>query len=692
MSLLACMKKIFMRKSLPAMKYTFTVSVDWKELAPTVLWALQEAYPDFAVLSLSSMEQLAAMYSTVPIEEGAAVLGQELSYYGYALYDVQTGDDESVFLLLPSDTEPPTQLYDILYKNLYCEDEEPEEAYKVDALLLLQAGKSWGQKAKRIRAPKLSIRLPESTLACWEMSSYHPKEHFQWFNARKGLLVQEYFNWEDGNREYQRIAVQVVNPALWDMNKEGVAHMFSTVFSHEVQEIPIDWSKLTEHFLYQYKEHLPTQHETLSVYTIPFMSTHGACVALSCQTAWFAVGAMRETRQVINDPIHGEIFQCGWVFDEEVEQRTIGPQLRSQSEVRLNVIETVGIPEVLSLPQVYPPPALQYPEYPEKVVLPQLPEVIAASYWVNQIFVGHSGNYWVDSHVQVDLKEISILVVDEKKAHAMIDALNHSRFRVLLNYNTQGRLLSWFPYSLTDSCWSRDGAWFFAPSTKNQGKHDAYLLRSIIDDSHSKQTYYTQVWRFDDTSSVLPQFHRISSHDAQLNGGVCHVSECVGLPASEKGFLLYGGFEYIRAKGNYRFSLNAINLDTGKAWQRSLQNMQPKWDKCRYSQRIHPKPLPYGWILLDIVGDNFGLTDAAWLWHMMSDRFFAIPLAAVTDGHINADFHYHPEMDCLFAYSNDYDTPPNLERLVSLAEMLTAIEKNVQLIRAVAPWVALDDI
>jgi hypothetical protein len=234
------------------MKYMFSTPIDWKELAPTALWALQETYPDVAVLSAASMVQLAAMYSTVPIDEGAAALGQELSHHGYALYDVQTGNDESVFLLLQSNAEPPTCLYGILYKNTHYEDEdeEPDEAYKVDAQLLLQVGKTWGQKAKRIRAPKLSIRLPESAFARWGMSDYQPKEHFQWFNERIGLLEQEYINWERDNRAYQRSAVQMVNPTLWDMDKEGVAHMLTMAFSHEVQVTPIEWSTLIQHFLY----------------------------------------------------------------------------------------------------------------------------------------------------------------------------------------------------------------------------------------------------------------------------------------------------------------------------------------------------------------------------------------------------------------------------------------------------------
>jgi hypothetical protein len=370
------------------MAYIFSVPIDWKELAPTALWALQETYPDIDILFEPSLEEVANMYSPLPIEEGSAALGQELSHHGYALYNIDAGNDESVFLLLQSDVEPLVSLYGVLYKDRHTDEEEDEEnePYEVDAELLLQTGHKWGQKAKRIIC-NLKIRLPKSSLL--EVSGYQPEESF----------------------------------------------------------------------------HLP---------------------------------------------------------------------------------------------------------------------------------------------------------------------------------------------------------------------------RNLTNQSGDQQDEYTKIISAFDTRFRTRNSDYISSHKTEIKGDVCHLSDCAGLPSSKKGFL-------VSVCNNQGFTLNVVDLDTEKVWQRSLKGMQPNFDKCRYQQHIHPKLLPDGWVLLDIIGDNFGLADCAWLWHTTNDQFFAIPLAAVTDDYANATFHYHHDMNCLFALSGGSERHEILERLVPLPEMLAAITQDVHLARVVEPWIALSD-
>jgi hypothetical protein len=84
--------------------------------------------------------------------------------------------------------------------------------------------------------------------------------------------------------------------------------------------------------------------------------------------------------------------------------------------------------------------------------------------------------------------------------------------------------------------------------------------------------------------------------------------------------------------------------------------------------------LPEGWVLLDIDGDDFGLTESAWLWNMPSDRFLAIPLAAVSRHRENVSFRYHAGLDCLFATNCSYDRTTVLYRLVPRARMLELLQ------------------
>jgi hypothetical protein len=166
--------------------------------------------------------------------------------------------------------------------------------------------------------------------------------------------------------------------------------------------------------------------------------------------------------------------------------------------------------------------------------------------------------------------------------------------------------------------------------------------------------------------------------------------DCIpGLPASASGWLLAGseGFE----NGNRVFALAATSQQTGARYRRSLQGMQPKLDQCRYRQRIRPVRLPDDWLLLDIEGDDWGLKESAWLWHLPTDRFIAIPLGAVSPHRENVDYLYHAGLDCLFAVNCSYDRSTALFRLIPRPEMLKRLVAEKSLLRTVPGWEILTE-
>lgn len=630
-------------------QHVFTDAIDWKETAPTALWALQEAYPDVAVLSSSSMEQLAAMYSNVPIEEGEAALGQELSHHGYALYSVNTGNDESVYLMLAAEAKPTDCLY-VMYADVYRNDEdesvEPEE---LDARLLLQNNKEWGQKAKRIRSPKLNIRLPASEYAVWELSDH---ESFDWLNAERGLLQQEQRKDVYASTDMVRHDMHIVETSKWSKHLEGIEHMLHTARTHVVARSPIDWSSLSEHALAAHQAHLSEQDESVFAHVVSMQTAQGADSALFYMKNWFAVGSLNSSLEL----------------DEACGQRRQTPVLRSQGELWIDFMVQAQARLKLPIPEVFPIGAPMLNLTPE-VELPQLPRAVSAGYWPRQVFTGRNGDIWVDCSFDVGYQELACLKWPEKEERLLLDALGP--ICVLLRYDAQGVLQQWCPYQ-HKNCWNNDKRWFFSPTA-------AYIVVSRDGDMPEQQRAQTCVFEFTETD-----FKLISSHHAVLHGGTLWRADVSGLLSSDKGYVLYGGLE--SEDNNYKFSINAVNLDSGQAWQRSLKGMQPKWDRCCYGQRITPLDLPDGWVALDIRGDNWGLTDCAWFWHVPTDRFFALPIAAVVDDKENADFHYQPSLNCLFALSDGYDRNPILERLVDFPSFIHSLESTQSCLRVVSPW------
>lgn len=161
-----------------------------------------------------------------------------------------------------------------------------------------------------------------------------------------------------------------------------------------------------------------------------------------------------------------------------------------------------------------------------------------------------------------------------------------------------------------------------------------------------------------------------------------------GLPAAELGWQISGSA--LGHEQHDMFALRAVDRASGRHYLRPLRGMQPRLTEYRYGQHIVPIALPGDWLLLDIRGDDFGLADSAWLWHLPSDRFIAIPLGAVSPHRENVDFHYHPGLDCLFAVNCSYDRTTALFRLLDRPEMLARLEAATPLQRLVPPWQAME--
>ena len=159
-----------------------------------------------------------------------------------------------------------------------------------------------------------------------------------------------------------------------------------------------------------------------------------------------------------------------------------------------------------------------------------------------------------------------------------------------------------------------------------------------------------------------------------------------GLPGAAKGWEITG--TEMRQDETMVFALRALDIASGREYLRPLRGMQPRLGEYRYGQQIVPLLLPEDWLLLDIRGDDFGLEDSAWLWHLPDDRMLAIPLGAVSPHRENVDFHYNPALDCLFAVNCSYDRSTVLFRLCPRTEMLSRLNDSASLQRRPEDWIA----
>jgi hypothetical protein len=184
-----------------------------------------------------------------------------------------------------------------------------------------------------------------------------------------------------------------------------------------------------------------------------------------------------------------------------------------------------------------------------------------------------------------------------------------------------------------------------------------------------------------------PATHEADEAPARRTDPPLLLESVPGLPICSSGWLLRGS--EIRDNGSPVFALTATSPLTGEQFQRPLRGMQPKLGQCHYGQHIRPVRLPEDWLLIDIAGDDWGLQDSAWLWHLPTDRFIAIPLGAVSPHRENVDFHYHPGLDCLFAVNCSYDRSTALFRLIPRPETLKRLVAEKSLLRSVPDWESL---
>ena len=212
----------------------YTNPIDWREPVTQALSALRDAYPDLEVLRNADLDRIARHYVNLPILEGAAALGQELSRFDVALYQLDTGADDSVFLLVTGVPErPPETLPDLAWRSPH-DTTATEE--RLSATLRTQTGRAWGAKPKRVRAPSLNLLRPADSLARWDLG---PGTAFDWLNDRWGLLTgsagaSDCMD-EAGTQSH------VVDVAQWHAQPDGIAHMFVASFDEPgLTAVPFD--------------------------------------------------------------------------------------------------------------------------------------------------------------------------------------------------------------------------------------------------------------------------------------------------------------------------------------------------------------------------------------------------------------------------------------------------------------------
>lgn len=81
----------------------------WKENASEVLYRLQQVYPDMDILFSAELEQLAEMRDGDDQEDAMDYVGQALSVYGYALYKIESLQEEHWYAICSTEEEPPEE-------------------------------------------------------------------------------------------------------------------------------------------------------------------------------------------------------------------------------------------------------------------------------------------------------------------------------------------------------------------------------------------------------------------------------------------------------------------------------------------------------------------------------------------------------------------------------------------------------
>jgi hypothetical protein len=529
------------------MELRFTAPIDWREPATTALWSLRETYPEVAALSDESLDKTAAMYANVPIEEGGAALGQALSNLRIALYRVNTGGDEAVFVVRPAEGKRPADSIDVVWAGA-----------STRAELLTQEGRKWGQKARQIRTSKLDLVADH-----WDDGN---SATITWLNG-------DYCFWSGEGEAF------VADVGRWDLRPTGVDHMILARFAARSED---------------------------GQYDLRF-SRLDMAVAGGSKTLW-ALQVFARPHDPRGANKSGLTNHCS-------------VQLHDRDELLGRY----------TLPAVFPPENLPLADGIGPLPAPE--RMLAAEYAARRLVALPNGFWRLEASVT------------NRRQRDPQDALC---IALVLGA------------TFAPVCWLPAGA--------------AHPYAQPVGGNGAPQP----------GEDAGPSPENAASSPQNPPGSSLLLDRIPGLPASANGWLLAGseGFE----NGNKVFALAATSLQTGARYHRSLQGMQPKLNQCRYGQRIRPVRLPEDWLLLDIEGDDWGLKESAWLWHMPTDRFIALPLGAVSPHRENVDYHYHAGLDCLFAVNCSYDRSTALFRLIPRPEMLVRLMAEKSLLRSVPGW------
>lgn len=162
------------------MKKTFA-EVDWKCSSEDVLYAVRAAYKkEFPFLTEKNFDELSENYATEQIDNYINALGQEISVYGYLLYEVDADGDCYLFAVISPQDE--------------AEFKEILKVGKKSGTLRKQPRRKAGEAAKRMKFKK---RISYETYSIQE--GYH--RHYLLPCMNESIWL-ECGDWLDVNRRY----------------------------------------------------------------------------------------------------------------------------------------------------------------------------------------------------------------------------------------------------------------------------------------------------------------------------------------------------------------------------------------------------------------------------------------------------------------------------------------------------------
>lgn len=564
------------------MTYETTLQIDWKSNTNDLLSALQEAYPEKSLLHTATLENLSNMHCHLPLEDGACFLGQELSYYGMALYQIETQGDATAFWIkdVPNNKDQiPDDSFQMIYQQRI-DDDISEISYLATYNLLKESRKAWGEKAKRIRNSKVAVID-------------------QIWGAGLGLrldFVSDRF-------------IVINNQAIGDLNQ--INPFFTSPDIQSINDLVhvVFWKGFENDIYAETSEDgLGVEEERFYPLLVDDMSSSSTTIRIAFQR--FVSKMIR-----VQKKSKKRISECTFHFIEASHD-----------------LSSYKFKDIINITDG---------------VLPTLEKQAELS--IRHVLITNTGYLTICN--------------TRGRQHRRKNLINEQLF--ILHHSQDGSVKSWIELPVVNINVRTESSFIIDKSTNN-----IYVI------------HQGQLFHLNTTEQV--KLTILSHIPATIASNAIIIQE---LPSQKKG-------SWILSTNKFKnvFYLLAHHLESGQVIGRSLEGMQPKLETCYYNQNICLTLLPNDWIMLDIQGDNFGITDTAWIWDYPSDQFIAITIPMIDKHRDNPKLSYHPNHNCLFAITESYDYPSQLIKLIPLPRMLELIQAQKSLQRDVSTWVEYSEI